>query len=161
MGPILLRPESRGTITLASSSPFDAPIINANYLNTELDRQRLVYGMRLCRDIAHSAPFKDAFSSWYFPSADVGTMTDDELLESVRNHSETIYHPMGTCKMGPRDDPTAVVDSSLKVHGIQGLRVVDASIFPKPVACHPCAPVVMTAEKAADMIKLERKSLQS
>jgi choline dehydrogenase len=157
----LLRPESRGTITLESSSPFDAPLIKANYLATELDRQRMVYGMRLCRDIAQSAPFKDAFSSWYFPSADLGTMTDDKLLEAVRNTAETIYHPMGTVKMGPSDDPTAVVDSSLKVHGVQGLRVVDASIFPEPVACHPCAPVVMTAEKAADMIRSERKLLRS
>nr|POF02959.1 alcohol dehydrogenase [acceptor] [Quercus suber] len=157
IGPILLRPESRGTITLASASPFDAPIINANYLATELDRQRMIYGMRLCRGIAHAQPFRDAFSSWYFPSTDIGVMTDDALLELVRNHSETIYHPMGTVKMGPSSDPTSVVDPTLKVHGIQGLRVVDASIFPVPVACHPCAPVVMAAEKAADMIKSDRR----
>lgn len=153
IGPILLRPDSRGTITLASSSPFDAPIIHANYLSTQLDRERMIYGMRLSRDVAHSAPFKSAFSSWAFPSKDIATMSDDTILEAIRNHSETIYHPMGTVKMGPKDDPTSVVDSTLKVHGIQGLRVVDASIFPTPVACHPCAPVVMAAEKAADMIK--------
>ena len=155
VGPIMLRPESRGTITLASSSPFDAPIINANYLATQHDRDMMTYGMRLARDVAQSAPFKDVFKEWYHPKA-MDKMSDAELLESVRNNSETIYHPMGTVKMGPKSDSTAVVDAELKVHGIKGLRVIDASIFPKPVACHPCAPVVMAAEKAADMIKADR-----
>nr|POE64894.1 putative gmc-type oxidoreductase [Quercus suber] len=137
IGPILLRPESRGTITLASSSPFDAPIINANYLSTELDRQRMVYGMRLCRDISLAKPFREAFSSWYFPSADIGTMSDEALLEAVRNHSETIYHPMGSVKMGPSSNPTSVVDSTLRLHGVQGLRVVDASILPEASCLSP------------------------
>ncbi|KAF7194131.1 Choline dehydrogenase, mitochondrial [Pseudocercospora fuligena] len=153
VGPIMLRPESRGTITLASSSPFDAPMIDANYLATQHDRDMMVYGMRLARYVAHSAPFKQAFGEWYFPSKDVATMTDEQLLEAVRNGGETIYHPFCTNKMGPADDETAVVDAELRVHGVDGLRVVDASIFPKPVACHPCAPVVMVAEKAADLIK--------
>ncbi|KAI5362616.1 putative glucose-methanol-choline oxidoreductase, FAD/NAD(P)-binding domain superfamily [Septoria linicola] len=152
IGPIMLRPESRGTITLSSPSPFDAPTINANYLSTQHDRDMMTYGMRLSRRVAQTAAFKDAFSQWYFP-AKMNEMNDDQLLEAVRSGSETIYHPMGTAKMGPASDPTAVVDASLKVHGVQGLRIVDASVFPMPVACHPCAPVVMTAEKAADMIK--------
>jgi len=80
-------------------------------------------------------------------------MSDEQLLEVLRNHSQTIYHPMCTAKMGPSSDKDAVVDENLKVHGIDGLRIVDASIFPKPVACHPCAPVVMVAERAADLIK--------
>lgn len=114
----------------------------------------MTYGMRLTRDIAHSAPFKDAFSSWHLPSR-MADMTDAELLEAVRNSAETIYHPMGSAKMGNSVDDGAVVDDELKVHGVQGLRVVDASIFPTPVACHQCAPVVMVAEKASDMIKEE------
>lgn len=153
IGPIMLKPQSRGSVTLSSSSPFDAPIINANYLSTKHDQDMMVYGLRLCRDIAHSEQFKDAFVRWYHPSDNVDRMTDAELLEAMRNHSETIYHPMGTAKMGPSSDPDAVVDSKLKVHGIQGLRIVDASIFPEPVGCHPCAVVVMVAEKAADLIK--------
>ncbi|KAJ8606361.1 hypothetical protein MRB53_041030 [Persea americana] len=153
IGPILLRPESRGTITLASSSPFDAPVIHANYLASQHDRDMMTYGMRLSRKIAQSAPFSPIFTSWYFPSNKVAAMSDSELLDVVKNHSETIYHPMCTLKMGPKNDPAAVVDANLKVHGIKGLRVVDASVFPKPVACHPCAPTVMVAEKAADLIK--------
>lgn len=112
----------------------------------------MVYGMRLTRSIVQSAPFKSVFSSWYLPSK-MAEMNDAEILESVRNCSETIYHPMGTVKMGPKADAGAVVDEELRVYGVKGLRVVDASIFPTPVACHPCAPVVMVAEKASDMIK--------
>ncbi|EME41797.1 hypothetical protein DOTSEDRAFT_177153 [Dothistroma septosporum NZE10] len=153
IGPIMLRPESRGTITLASASPFDAPIIDANYLSTQHDRDMMVYGMRLARKVASSAPFKKAFGGWYFPSNNVEKMTDAELLEAVRNHAETIYHPMGTCAMGSENDEKAVVDAELRVHGVDGLRVVDASVFPMPVACHPCAPVVMVAERASDLIK--------
>ncbi|KAK4620394.1 Dehydrogenase [Fulvia fulva] len=152
IGPIMLRPESRGSITLASSSPFDAPIIDANYLATQHDRDMMTYGMKLARDVAASAPFKQAFGSWYCPK-NVEKMSDNELLETVRDHGETIYHPMCTNKMGNVEDETAVVDAELKVHGVEGLRVVDASVFPMPVACHPCAPVVMVAERAADLVK--------
>jgi choline dehydrogenase len=153
VGPIMLRPESRGTVTLKTTSPFDAPLIHANYLSTKHDCDMMVYGLNLCRKIAHSEYFKPAFKEWYFPSKDVETMSDEQLLEVLRNHSQTIYHPMCTAKMGPSSDKDAVVDENLKVHGIDGLRIVDASIFPKPVACHPCAPVVMVAERAADLIK--------
>lgn len=86
--------------------------------------------MRLARDVAQSAPFKKAFSSWYFPANDVATMSDDQLLEAVRNSSETIYHPFCSNKMGPASDPNAVVDASLKVYGVQGLRVVDGTYKP-------------------------------
>jgi len=153
IGPIMLRPTSRGTVTLNSSSPFDAPIMHANYLATQHDRDMMTYGMRLARSIAESAPMKAAFKQWWFPHANVTTASDEELLEIARNHSETIYHPMCTAKMGPQSDEMAVVDHRLRVHGVKGLRVVDASIFPLPVGCHPCAPVVMVAEKASDLIQ--------
>jgi choline dehydrogenase len=149
----LLRPESRGTVTLKSTSPFDAPLIHANYLSTKHDCDMMVYGLNLARKIAHSEQFKPAFKEWYYPSNKVGDMNDDELLQVIRDTSRTICHPMCSAKMGPIDDKKAVVDAELKVYGIEGLRVVDASIFPKPVACHPCAPVVMVAERAADLIK--------
>ncbi|KAK4500344.1 hypothetical protein PRZ48_008533 [Zasmidium cellare] len=152
IGPILLRPESRGSITLTSASPFDSPHITANYLSTPHDRAMMTYGMRLTRSVVQTAPFKSAFSHWHIPSR-MAEMSDDELLEVVRSSSETIYHPMGSCMMGGKVEEGAVVDDQLKVHGVQGLRVVDASVFPTVVACHPCAPVVMVAEKGADLIK--------
>lgn len=159
MGPIMLRPESRGTITLASADPHTPPVIHANYLSTKHDIDMMVYAMKMMRDIVKSPPFSDFFRSWFvfgpYPK-DVDGADDETLAELVRHATETIYHPMCSAAMGPASDPDAVVDAELKVHGVDGLRVVDASVFPKPVACHPCAPVVMTAEKAADMIKASR-----
>ncbi|KAB8337036.1 hypothetical protein FH972_021340 [Carpinus fangiana] len=128
VGPIMLRPSSRGTVTLASADPFAPPRIDANYLATQHDRDMMLYGMKLSRDIARSKPFEPIFDGWYFPGGDVDTMTDEQIMDHVRQHCETIYHPMGTAKMGPAADETAVVDARLKVHGIEGLRVVDASV---------------------------------
>lgn len=129
--------------------------MHANYLTTQHDRDMMTYGMRLSRQIAESSSMSPAFKSWYYPTNKITEASDAELLEMVKNHSETIYHPMCTNKMGPAADAKAVVGPNLKVHGVQGLRVVDASVFPMPVACHPCAPVVMVAEKAADLIKAD------
>lgn len=118
----------------------------------------MTYGLRLSRDIVHSRPFAPHFKGWYWPDAQGGTeadfdaMSDAELEAHVRATSETIYHPMCTARMGP-DAKEAAVDAELRVHGVDGLRVADASVFPTPVACHPCAPVVFTGEKAAEIIK--------
>lgn len=151
---INLRPEARGTIKLASSDPFAAPLIDPRALSTQHDMDLMVYGARLALKIAKTEPYKKYFRGWYigpFHPLDWDIATDDEIRAQIRKECQTLYHPMGTAKMGKGAD--AVVDDQLRVHGVQGLRVVDASIFPTPLACHTCAPVVMVAEKAADMIK--------
>lgn len=154
-GPISLRPKARGHIKLASASPFTPPVITANYLDNQHDVDMLVYGTKLARQALLSGPLKSHFKAFYRPH-DVLDMDDAQLEQFVRNTAETIYHPMCSAKMGPAADSMAVVDAELRVHGVKGLRVVDASIFPTPVACHPCAPVVMVAEKASAMIRESR-----
>jgi choline dehydrogenase len=152
---VCLRPESKGRVTLASNDIFDAPIMDPQALSTEYDLDMLLYGTKLCVKIAKSEPYKKFFKGWYsdgpFHPLDWDTVTDEEIKQHIRKSCETLYHPMGTAKMGSGSD--AVVDDQLRVHGVEGLRVVDASIFPTALACHPCAPVIMIAEKAADLIK--------
>ena len=161
VGPIMLRPESRGAVTLASADPFAPPRVAANYLSTRHDVDMLTYGLRLARSLARTRPFAPHFKGWHWPAPGssaavpagqtVDDMTDAQLEAHVRATAETIYHPMCTARMGPspRD---AAVDAQLRVHGVDGLRVADASVFPAPVACHPCAPVVFVGERAADLI---------
>lgn len=149
IGPIMLRPESRGTVTLTSIDPFAPPVVDANYLSTKHDIDMLIYGFKLARKISLST---DGFEGWYWPNEDVDSMSDEAIAKHVRETCETIYHPMCSAKMGP-DATDSVVDSNLRVHGVDGLRIADASIFPTPLACHPCGPVIMVGEKAADLIK--------
>lgn len=151
-GPIMLRPQARGTVTLASASPFTPPTVKANYLDNKHDVDMMVYGLKKTRDLIRSAPFAPYFLEWYVPKA-VDKMTDEDFANYTRDTGETIYHPMCSAKMGPATDKAAVVDAELKVHGVKGLRVVDASVFPTPLPAHPCATVVMIGEKAADLIK--------
>jgi choline dehydrogenase len=152
---VCLRPESKGTIKLASNNVFDSPLINPNALSTEYDLDMLLYGAKLCVKIAKSEPYRKYFKGWYsdgpFHPIDWDSANDIEIKQHIRKSCETLYHPMGTTKMGSGVD--AVVDDRLRVHGVAGLRVVDASIFPTALACHPCAPVIAIAEKAADLIK--------
>jgi choline dehydrogenase len=154
LSPVCLRPESKGTVTLSSNSVFDAPLIDPNALSTEYDLDVLLYGTKLCIKIATSEPYKRYFKGWYhgpFHPLDWATVTDEEIKQHIRKSCETLYHPMGTCAMGNGTD--AVVDDELRVHGVGGLRVVDASIFPTALACHPTGPVIMVAEKVADLIR--------
>ncbi|HEY5225558.1 MAG TPA: choline dehydrogenase [Methylovirgula sp.] len=143
-----LRPESRGKITLRSRDPFEAPSIKANYLATELDRRCTVEGIKLGRRIAATQSLKSLLTEEYKPGP--GAESDADLLDFARGSGATIFHPSGTCKMG--SDPMAVVDERLRVHGIENLRVVDCSIMPTLVSGNTCSPVVMIAEKAAEMI---------
>ena len=143
-----LRPESRGEIRLRSANPFDAPAIHPNYLATETDRATQVAGMRLSRKIAAARPMAEVIDSEYASGPSV--QTDGELLEAARQTSQTIYHPVGTCKMG--HDEASVVDDRLRVRGVDGLRVVDASIMPTLTSGNTNAPTIMIAEKASDMI---------
>src|SRR5271156_1595037 len=148
-GPTLITPESRGTISLRTANPLDAPAIRANYLSTDADLRTMIAGVRLARRLAHAKAF-DAFrGEELHPGAT--QESDAEISEFLRNELETLYHPVGTCKMGV--DELAVVDARLRVHGIEGLRVVDASIMPRVPAGNTNAPVMMIAEKAAEMIR--------
>ena len=149
-----LRPESRGTVTIQSRDPFEAPAMHANYLATETDRRCTVEGIKFARRLAATAALTPLLTEEYRPGPDV--QGDDALLDFARETGATIYHPSGTCKMG--SDPMAVVDSRLRVHGIAGLRVVDCSIMPTLVSGNTSAPVVMIAEKASDMILGEADS---
>lgn len=145
-----LRPESRGRIGLASADPFADPTIFANYLASPEDRRVMRESVRIGRDVVAQAaldPYRDAEIA---PGADV--RSDDAVDTWVRASAETIYHPVGTCRMGRADDPQAVVDDRLRVRGLAGLRVVDASVMPTLVSSNTNAPTIMIAERAADMI---------
>jgi choline dehydrogenase len=145
-----LRPESRGRVGLRSADPADDPAIFANYLSAEEDRRALREGVHIARRVA-AQPALAAYQTCEFqPGPDV--RTDDEIDAWIRASAETIYHPVGTCRMGVAGDANAVVDEQLRVQGIAGLRVVDASVMPTLVGGNTNAPTIMVAEKASDLI---------
>ncbi|CAH1131551.1 unnamed protein product [Ceutorhynchus assimilis] len=154
---VILRPQSRGRVYLKDANPFHWPIIEPNYFAEERDVDTMVDGIKTAISIAHSDHFKrydTKISSLPFPNCEhLPFGSDDYWKCSVRQVSTTLGHHVGTCKMGPRSDPTAVVDNELKVYGIKNLRVVDGSIMPNVVAGHTNAVVYMIGEKASDMIK--------
>ena len=147
----MLRPESRGRIQIGSADPLARPHIYAAYLSAESD-QRLAVGMvRKMREIASQAPLSNFIVQEHEPGA--GTQSDADILDWVRRRAGSIFHPVGTCAMGQATDPMAVVDARLRVHGMQGLRVVDGSVMPRIVSGNTNAPIIMLAEKAADLIR--------
>lgn len=149
-----LRPESRGTVMIKSRDPFEPPAMRPNYLSAEIDRETVVVGLTTARNIAAAPALKAYIVDEYRPGRDV--QSNEALLEFARNTGVTIFHPSGTCKMG--SDSAAVVDDRLRVHGVGGLRVVDCSIMPTLVSGNTHGPVVMIAEKAADMILEDGRS---
>lgn len=148
-----LYPKSRGRITLQSNHPSDQPLIDPCYLTHEDDVKVMVEAVRLARKIANTKAFEHYGITEKFPGADADS--DDAIIDFIREKSETIYHPIGTCKMGADDDPMAVVDNQLRVRGVKKLRVVDASVMPSLVGGNTNAPTVMIAERAAEFIKAE------
>jgi choline dehydrogenase len=145
-----LRPESRGEVGLRSSDPFDDPTIHANYLATEEDRRALREGVKMVREVAGQAALNAIKGEELFPGPAV--QSDADLDAWIRRASETIYHPVGTCRMGVAGDAGAVVDDTLKVFGLEGLRVIDASVMPTLIGGNTNAPTMMIAERAADLI---------
>lgn len=145
------RPQSSGYVRARSADPFEAPSIQPNYLAAEVDQAVTLAGLRLARQILNRAELSQYFDHETLPGADV--KTDDELLDFAKRRGNTGYHLVGTAKMGPSSDPRAVVDDHLRVHGLQGLRVVDASIMPLLPSANTFAATLAIAEKAADLIR--------
>ena len=148
-----LRPSSRGYLALASNNSQELIKIHPNYLATELDQHTAIAAIRVARDIANAPALRGLVSDEHEPGWHL--QSDHELLDFARQRSATIYHPSGTCKMGLVEDESAVVDTRLKVHGVQGLRVVDCSIMPTLISGNTNAAAIMIAEKAADMIRAD------
>ena len=148
-------PESRGNLHIASRDANVAPTIHANYLSHPLDREMIVAVLKLIRRIAAQPALARVIVRETRPGKNV--TTDDELLDYARKTAQTCWHPSGTCKMG--NDPDAVVDHELRVHGIDGLRVIDTSVMPFLVASNTNIPTIMIAEKGADLVLQRAASL--
>jgi choline dehydrogenase len=145
---ILVRPQSVGELTLRSNDSFAPPVIRMNYLQSDADVRVQLEAIKLCRELAATGALSRLITGEALPGADT---TQTELVQYIRNHASTIWHPVGTCKMG--HDPMAVVDPQLRVHGIRGLRVADGSIMPSIVSANPNAAIIMIGEKAAELMK--------
>jgi len=145
------RPDSKGYVRIRSADPFDPPLIQPNYLAEPGDRRVLLAGMKLARRLLASKPLEPYYEREDFPGPDV--KTDADLLAAAKQRGTTTFHPAGTCRMGPARDPGAVVDDELRLHGLGGLRVVDASIMPTMLSANLNAATLMLADKASDLIR--------
>ena len=155
IAPCQLRPESRGSVHIKSAKHDAHPAIRPNYLHDPLDQQTAIAGLRWARDLAAQPALAQYIEHELEPGE--ALQSDEELLEFARETGGTIYHPVGTCKMGPDGDTMAVVDDQLRVRGVEGLRVVDASVMPRLVSGNTNAPTIAIAEKASDMIRSAAK----
>ncbi|SFU21955.1 GMC family oxidoreductase N-terminal domain-containing protein [Mesorhizobium sp. YR577] len=152
IGVVLLQPRSRGSVRLASADPFAKPLIDPSYLSEQADVETLVSGLR----IAHRMVASSVLASWaetIYPSPDA---SDEELAAHIRADVGTVFHPVGTARMGSADDANAVVDSELRVRGVEGLRVADASVMPTVIRGHTMAPSVFIGYRAAEIIRRDK-----
>src|SRR4029453_18267990 len=145
------RPESRGYVRARSADPFEPPIIQTNYLVAGLARRVVVAGMKLARRLLASAPLAPYYAYEDFPGPDV--QTEHEFLAAATQRGNTTFPPAFACRMGPADSTWAVVDDQLRVHGLQNLRVIDASIMPRMISANLNASTMMIADKASDLIR--------
>ncbi|OZB46415.1 MAG: choline dehydrogenase, partial [Polynucleobacter sp. 39-45-136] len=145
-----LRPTSRGSVHIDSKDPQAPPVIAPNYLSTDADRQVAIEALRLTRKIVESPALKPYGPEEYKPGKDY--QSDEELIKAAGDIGTTIFHPVGTCKMGRDDDPMAVLDSQLRVRGVSNLRVVDASAMPTITSGNTAAPTMMIAQRAAELL---------
>jgi choline dehydrogenase len=152
-----LRPTSRGSVRIKGPDPRQAPAIQPNYLSTPEDHRVAIDSLRLARRIARGAALAPYGPEEFVPGPHL--QSDAELLRAAGDVGTTIFHPIGTCRMGCADDPRAVVDPRLRVRGLDGLRVVDASVMPAITSGNTNSPVIMIAERAADMIREDRRRL--
>lgn len=152
MGPILLKPQSRGSITLRTADPYDKPLIDPGYLSDAAgaDREALMAGLRMCAEIAKAPALRGTIGRIARP-LDAQQLDDETLSRALESLSHTLYHPVGTCRMGT--DDASVVDPELRVRGVSALRVADASVMPSIIRGHTHAPSVLIGEKAADLIR--------
>jgi choline dehydrogenase len=150
-----LRPSSRGSVHIVSADPKEPPAISPNYLSTPEDKRVAIEAIQFTRKIVESDALKPYEPKEYKPGAHLNR--DDELVEAAGNIGTTIFHPVGTCKMGRDDDPMAVLDPSLNVRGVFGLRVVDASAMPNITSGNTAAPTMLIAYRAADLIQNSSK----
>jgi choline dehydrogenase-like flavoprotein len=148
IGVAQLRPESQGSIHIKSADPLACPSIRPNFLSAQIDRDSLVGGMKAARRIVGQPAMRPFIDAEVSPGPDVES--DEQWLDFARHNGQTIYHPIGTCRMG--SDPAAVTDARLRVNGLMGVRVVDASVMPKMVSGNTQAAVMMVAERGAEMI---------
>jgi len=148
----LLRPRSRGSVRLASADPLAAPLIDPAFLAHAEDLEDMVRGFHLTRRLMRAPALAQHLGRELFTS---NVRNDDDVRAVLRQRTDTVYHPVGTCRMGT--DDAAVVDPQLRVHGIDGLRVVDASVMPSLVSGNTNAPTIMIAEKAVDLIRERRR----
>ena len=156
IAPCQLRPESRGTIHVRSADPFAPPVIRPNYLSDPIDQQTITEGLKFADVLAGQEALKPWVVKRVLPEA--GPMGDAEWLAYAKDSGSTIYHPVGTCRMGAAGDPGAVVDSQGRVHGLAGLRVIDASVMPRLVSGNTNAPTIMIAEKMSDAILADARA---
>ena len=157
LSPNVARPKSRGSLLLNSSDPLDKPQIDLNYFSDEedYDRRVLLGGLRHARRLTMTGALSPYLKREITPGCDIES--DDEFFAYMTQSCETVYHPCGTCAMGNENDPAAVVSSALKVRGVQGLRIADASVFPDMITVNICNTVMMVAERAVDLICEEKQ----
>ncbi|HEY7687774.1 MAG TPA: GMC oxidoreductase, partial [Dongiaceae bacterium] len=148
---VMLHPESRGEVTLQSRDPSAHPRILQRFLSTDYDWRALRTGIKMARDVAAQSAMRPYIAREIAPG--LNKASDADIDTHIRNTSITVHHPLGTCKMGPDSDKSAVVDLQLRLRGAEGLRVVDASVMPDMLTGNINAAVIMVAEKAADLIK--------